>query len=167
MATVPYVTKPTFLKGMTLLPETIGYVDPDDPQAIAKMLDDAQQMMLVRDGLVAGFYHPYLGAEPFLQLLEKLEPLPVEWIDLKKLDNHVKAEHVEIRTENGQLLVKVNKLGMLFESYDYFIYHFRRIVEQLVWVVAGAAFLAVLMFISNIFFIRVHTERLERGERVG
>ena len=30
MRTSPFLTAPTFLNGMTLLPETIGYVDPND-----------------------------------------------------------------------------------------------------------------------------------------
>ena len=167
MTAVPYITRPTFLKGMTLLPETIGYVDPADPEAIAQMTEKARENMLVRDGLVAGFYHPYLGTEPFLQLLEELEPLSIEWIDLKQRDNHVRTEHVEIRTENGQLIVHVDKIGMFLESLDYFFYHLRRFVEKLVWVVAGIAFIAVIMFIANIFSIHFHSKRWERGERVG
>src|SRR5699024_6011470 len=49
MGTIPYESKPQMLNGMTLLPETIGYVEPQDPRAIDKMMDRAEQYQFVRD----------------------------------------------------------------------------------------------------------------------
>ncbi len=70
MRTSPFLTNPTFLNGMTLLPETIGYVDPNDSQAIEKMMEAAQNQLVVRDGFISGFYHPYLGVDKFEKLIK-------------------------------------------------------------------------------------------------
>src|SRR5690625_1023811 len=76
MTTIPYQSTPNLLHGMTLLPETIGYVQPEEPNAIEKMIQTAHNYLKVRDGMVAGFYHPYLGSEKLIELLEELENIP-------------------------------------------------------------------------------------------
>src|SRR5690606_30358976 len=48
MDTVPYITSPSFLNGMQLLPETMGYVQPDDSKSIEKMIDNTKRIGLVR-----------------------------------------------------------------------------------------------------------------------
>src|SRR5690606_16106585 len=68
MKTSPHISSPSFLHGMTLLPETLGYVEPDNRDAINEMIQNAEDYMFVRDGMVAGFYHPYLGVDRFKEL---------------------------------------------------------------------------------------------------
>ena len=53
-----YSSSPTFFNGMKLLPETMGYVRPDDPKAIDKMMDRADRIGMTRDGMFAAFIIP-------------------------------------------------------------------------------------------------------------
>lgn len=163
-ATAPYITKPTFLHGMTLLPETIGYVDPDDPYAVEKMIKLAGDYQFVRDGMVAGFYHPYLGVELFEKLIEEMEKIPhVSWIDLKEMSNRVNAKHVEIRTDDGQLMVKLNHGGLFLTSRDYLTYHINVLIKRVTWCMAGIGSLAASTFVYNILISIARSKRKKRG----
>jgi len=150
-ATSPYITKPNFLNGMTLLPETIGYVNIENNYTIEKMMESVHKYRLARGGIIGGFYHPYLGKELFIALIENMESIPnISWVDLKEMENRVKVENVEIKTKNGQLTTKINYEGLFFTSIDYLIYHIRVVIKNVFWVMAGIGTMAALIFSYNI-----------------
>ncbi|MEK5444751.1 polysaccharide deacetylase family protein [Fredinandcohnia sp. FSL W7-1320] len=104
MTESPYITKPTYLHGMKLLPETIRYVRYEEPQSIQEMKSRIHDFTTVRDGVIGGFYHPFLGARGLIEILEEFEKIPgVQWIDLKKLKNTVKADGIWIESNNGKV----------------------------------------------------------------
>lgn len=157
MTTAPYITYPTFLDGMVLLPETLGYVRPEDPASIEKMVKKAYEYQLTRDGMVAGFYHPYLGVEPFVELLNELEKIPnVSWIDLKQLDNLVQAEHVRIETKQGEIKATVERGRLLMSSNDFLNYHLLNLSQKLLWMVAFFALVGALLFIVIMVRLQFH-----------
>ncbi len=168
MTTVPYITKPTFLHGMTLLPETMGYVAPGNPRTIKEMLNRAQDYQFVRGGMVAGFYHPYLGVELFEELIARMEEIPnISWIDLKQRNNRVSAENVAIWSENGSVKAKVNRCGLFIGCREYLTYHINLLIKTMVWVMAGIGALAVGAFICYIFISGDQNEKGIRGEEIG
>mgnify|MGYP001190345364 CR=1 FL=1 len=167
MSTAPYVTRPTFLQGMLLLPETIGYLQPENPQAIEQMMDRAHQYMFVRDGMVAGFYHPYLGVELFHELIEQLTQLDVSWIDLKQLDHHVRADHVEIRTEHGEIIVDMNRWKLFMDSLDLLYYHIGVYLKRFTWLMAMIGILALVTFTIYILINSTRNEPMKRGDEIG
>ena len=59
-----YRSTPSFLHGMKLMPETVGFIEEDKPQAIAKMKANALSVAKLSDGIIGAFYHPYLGVKP-------------------------------------------------------------------------------------------------------
>src|SRR5699024_10415655 len=61
MDTTPYATQPTMLNGMLLLPETIGYVQPEAEEPVKDMMESAEYYQLLKGGMIGAFYHPYLG----------------------------------------------------------------------------------------------------------
>jgi len=152
MDSTPYITSPSFLNGMELLPETIGYVDPDNTQAILEMMDNAERMSQTKDGVIAGFYHPYLGVEGFEQLLKEMEQQPnLDWINLKEKDVWVKADKVDIYTENGAIKVDVNRSKMAFSSWGFLSYHYFQWSTVLAWGLSIIGTVAVLVFIICTF----------------
>lgn len=162
MNTVPYETTPTFFKGMKLLPETMGYVQPNDPNSVNMMMQRADKFSLTIDGMTSAFYHPYLGLERFIDVIEKMEEIEnIQWIDLKKMDVWVKAENVEITTENGTIIPKVKKSSLFLTSFDFLTYHINRLVEILIWVIATVGGIAVAMFIGFTIFLTYRKEELE------
>src|SRR5699024_9419922 len=93
----PYITSPTFLHGMQLLPETMDYQDLGSKQIPSIVTDLTEAINITDDGLFSGSYYPYLGVENFKQLIYEMEKLPnIEWIDLKEMDVWVKADGVDI-----------------------------------------------------------------------
>lgn len=158
MGTTPYITKPSFLNGMVLLPETIGYVEPNDRKAIEKIIKNAKDFSIVRDGMIAGFYHPYLGVERFIELLDELEKIPnIDWIDLKKMDNTVHTEHVEIKTIDGDMTVDTE--GLFTLNKDFILFHVKQFVAHLTWGMVGAGAIAVLLFIVYTIFVSLRRNR--------
>ncbi|AIF45541.1 polysaccharide deacetylase family protein [Virgibacillus halodenitrificans] len=148
MAAAPYITTPSFLHGMQLLPETIGYVDPEDPLALDKMIQNAKEHQIVRNGMVAGFFHPYLGVEVFQEFIEEMEKLPnINWIDLKEMNHNVQTEHVDIQAKEGNITVNMKRMGLFMSSWDYLSYHLKAILLKMLWGFAVIGGLAVLAFV--------------------
>lgn len=149
MDTSPYTTYPSFLHGMELLPETMGYVRPNDMNSVEKMIENTERMGFVRDGMFAAFYHPYLGVERFEELLAELEQLPnVSWLDLKEMDVWVKGENVSIHTENGEIIPKVNHWEVTYSSLDAPLYYIGRTVGYTSWGIVAVGAIAVCTFIA-------------------
>lgn len=160
MNTAPYTTKPAFLKGMQLLPETIGYVEQGDRMAIEKMLKNAKENIIVRDGMITGFYHPYLGVKGLMHLLDELEKIPgIKWIDLKKVDTNVQSKYVKIETNNGDIHLDINRGRLYLLSADFFFFHVKELVKHVMWGMVGAGALAVILFIVYTLFVTVRRGR--------
>ncbi len=65
-----YTSTPSFLHGMKLMPETVGFIEEDKPQAIAKMKERTVSVAKLSDGVIGAFYHPYLGVKPLKEVLK-------------------------------------------------------------------------------------------------
>ncbi|MEK5067036.1 polysaccharide deacetylase family protein [Sporosarcina sp. FSL K6-1508] len=162
MGSTPYMTHPSFLNGMQLLPETMGYIQPEYTKALQKMMDQAANYQLTKDGMLSAFYHPYLGVERFKELIAEMEKLPgISWIDLKQMDVWVKAENVDIHTADGVTITNVSRSGLLLSSIDFSAYHFQRFIEVIVWIIAVVGGMAVIMFIGFTVFMSTRKVKVE------
>lgn len=163
MAPSPYVSYPTFLHGMKLLPETIGYVEPDNPDAVDEMMRAADNQLVVRDGYIAGFYHPYLGVERFKELMDRFEKLPnLEWIDLKKMNNYVAVDNISLTASSESEVTKsVDYFEVLKSSPGYYKPHVKTAVNYTLWSVVAISGIMVTLFIY--FAIRLHVQRARFG----
>ncbi|MED0876213.1 polysaccharide deacetylase family protein [Bacillus mobilis] len=102
-----YRSTPSFLYGMKLMPETVGFIEEDKPHAIAKMKENAVSVSKLSDGVIGAFYHPYLGVKPLKEVLKDLESIPnIEWIDLQKETNEVKMQDIHITTNKDGIHVE-------------------------------------------------------------
>lgn len=156
MDTAPYITSPSLLNGMQLLPETMGYVQPDDTKSIEKMIDNTKRIGLVRDGMFAAFYHPYLGVEGFQELMGEIEKLPnVSWIDLKEMNVKVDGENVSIHTKNGEIHSKLNQFKVVYSSLDAPVYYLGQFVGFAAWIIVVIGAAAISSFI--LFTIRLNS----------
>ncbi|MCM3002931.1 polysaccharide deacetylase family protein [Priestia koreensis] len=140
-------SQPTFLNGMTLLPETIGYVSHDAEHSVDAAKSNVKEVSEFTDSYVAGFYHPYLKLSNLKELVESLDRVPNrEWVDLKKLDNRVKVQNVTISSNSSG--VKVDK-SFIASSYER-QYLFKKYG---VWFIIGVvALLLACYYVFNRFF---------------
>ncbi len=101
-----YETEPTGLHGMKVIPETLGYIDPENPAAIDEMIENADYIEQFSDSYLSFFYHPYLGIETFTELMGRLEKYEqYEWVDLKEMEHKTEVDGIVVATEDGDISV--------------------------------------------------------------
>lgn len=162
MDSTPYATKPNMLNGMLLLPETIGYVQPDEDNAVQGMMESADFYQVTEGGMIGAFYHPYLGLEGLQELLDEMEKIEnIEWLDLKELDNKVVVDHVTIQSTNGKVEVTKKNLSLMYTSYDFMHYHIIETIFKITWIILIIGITSVLMFFSFIFYLNLRRRPLE------
>lgn len=162
MDSSPFVTKPSLLPGLEVLPETLGYLPEDDPDALAVMQEKAALIQLTEDGIASAFYHPYLGPEGLLDVIEVMSSIPnIDWIDLKEKEITVQAENIVISTEDGQVVTDIQTAGLLMTSFDFPLYHIHEWVKTLSWVIAFTGLGMVTLFIIFIGIRRRHINEIE------
>lgn len=91
---------------MKIIPETMGYIDPDNGKAVDEMIEKADYAAQFSDSYLAFFYHPYLGIDKFDEVVTKLEKYDqYEWVDLKEMDHKTEVDGMVIETAGGNIEV--------------------------------------------------------------
>lgn len=111
----PYATKPAFLNGMTVYPETLGYVDQNDPDALTTIQEEVDDYANFDQVYLSAFYHPYLGTEKLKELVPILESSDATWFDLKQEANSVTVDDIEITSKNGEVTVDKPFISSTYE----------------------------------------------------
>ena len=101
-----YESKPAGLYGMKVIPETLGYINPKNSDAVDEMVKEADYVAQFSDSYLAFFYHPYLGIDKFEELMDKLEKYDqYEWVDLKEMPHRTAVDGFVVETEDGNINV--------------------------------------------------------------
>jgi uncharacterized protein YdaL len=101
-----YPSTPAGLYGMTLYPETLGYINPDNPDAVDELMAEADYVSQFSSSYLAFFYHPYLGIETFEELMGEFDKFDeYEWVDLKQLDHKTEVDGIVVETADGDINV--------------------------------------------------------------
>ncbi|OPD54029.1 DUF2334 domain-containing protein [Bacillus anthracis] len=121
-----YTSTPLFLHGMKLMPETVGFIAANKPNAIDEMKERAVSISKLSDGIIGAFYHPYLGVQPLKDILKELESIPnIKWVDLQKETNEVKMKNIHITTnKDGIHVEKTPSTGSMInyiKQYGFFL----------------------------------------------
>ncbi|SIT01558.1 Uncharacterized protein YdaL [Virgibacillus pantothenticus] len=104
----PYKTRPNFLHGMTLYPETLGYIERGNEESLQQMVDKIDSYSMSTKTYFSAFYHPFLGIEGLKEIVESLEKVAnASWLDLKEENNVVQMNDIHIESGNGH--IKVDK----------------------------------------------------------
>ncbi|MBA2175454.1 DUF2334 domain-containing protein [Halobacillus locisalis] len=89
MSESPFITTPTFIEGMTLIPETLRYMedDYDFSVSINQLNTRARNLTLARDSVMSAIYHPYLGVKGLEEMINEVESIQqIQWMNLQKLN---------------------------------------------------------------------------------
>ncbi|RLJ90514.1 polysaccharide deacetylase family protein [Planococcus citreus] len=101
-----YETTPSGLDGMKVIPETLGYIDPENDNAVDEMIEQADYTAQFSDSYLAFFYHPYLGIDKFDEVMTKLEKYnQYEWVNLKEMDHKTEVDGMVVETAGGDIEV--------------------------------------------------------------
>lgn len=130
-----------FLHGMTVYPETVGYIEQGNNDAISEMQKKIETVQQYDQAYVSAFYHPYLGLNGLKEVVRSLEIVDdATWLDLKTEHNIVKINDINIESKNGE--IKVTK-PFLASKYEKNV----KIKASLIYIIPSILLLA--------FFIRV------------
>lgn len=75
--------------GRWIIPENLGYVSYREGRTVEKILEEAYKILVVRDAVAVGFFHPYVETEYLEQMIIGLRDLGYLFLDLKTLPNQV------------------------------------------------------------------------------
>jgi uncharacterized protein YdaL len=84
----PYKVKDIY--GTTVIPENLGDYEPtaennNPPRLPAQIVQNAQDNLVVRDGVASFFYHPYYGATPLSQIVTGIKALGYTFVSPSSL----------------------------------------------------------------------------------
>lgn len=163
MGSTPYVSKPSLLHGMTLYPETIGYVRTDIPRPVDEMRQALEEALIVRESMIGAFYHPYIGTEYLPEVVALMESVPgFTWLDLRTSDARVRTTEVSIQTEDGMLVLEDNRNTILNRLRLFMPQSF---LEQALTALAGITLLFVIAFLTYTLFLRAQRKKRLFKER--
>ncbi|BBB93522.1 DUF2334 domain-containing protein [Methylomusa anaerophila] len=104
---LPYVTTSTYLNGMMVIPENMGYYD-GKTFLVDHMLQSSEQILEIQDGFACFFYHGYLPPDKLPSIIEGLQKQGYEFYDLRQLPILVHSPKIKIIGRDGQLRVEVD-----------------------------------------------------------
>lgn len=159
MSTAPYVTSPSFLGGMTLLPETVGYYDPESLTPIGDFAEKLEQMSFIEDGMIGMFYHPYLGVKGLRDMISYAEEIPgLRWIDMKTLE-HRKSEKFSAVDRSDRPYTGDSFFSKLAEFWE------AGTVQKVLWIVTAVVTFMVIAFLLYTLRIRLSLRKQLFEER--
>ncbi|MGY4688538.1 DUF2334 domain-containing protein [Salibacterium sp. K-3] len=101
-----YESQPSFLHGMTVYPETLGYIEKGEQASFERMKEEIGQRSTLTKSYLSAFYHPYLGLEGLKKIVQNLEAVEgAAWLNLKDRQNTVRAGDIRITSKNGKIEV--------------------------------------------------------------
>ncbi len=104
---LPYVTTSTYLNGMLVIPENMGYYD-GKTFLVEHMLAASEQLLEIEDSFACFFYHGYLPPDKLPVIIDGLQKQGYEFFDLRQLPIQVQSPQVKITGQDGQLTVEVD-----------------------------------------------------------
>ncbi|MCJ7580939.1 MAG: DUF2334 domain-containing protein [Candidatus Aminicenantes bacterium] len=76
---------------VTVIPENLGYMSLEDPNP-AQIIENARNMLVVRDGLASFFFHPFISIEHLKRAVKHMTKMGWTFISIKDFDCQVKTD---------------------------------------------------------------------------
>lgn len=105
---LPYVARSTYLNGMLVIPENMGYYD-GKTFLVEHMLRSSEQILDMEDGFAGFFYHGYLPPDKLPSIIEGVQKQGYTFLDLRQLPIQVQSSQIKITGHDGELRVEVDE----------------------------------------------------------
>lgn len=104
-----YISTPSFLNGMTVIPENLGYIELDSiKEDIKNINNEAKIYNDFSESLISVFYHPHLGVDNLKDLVESLEKTTnATWFNLRDIDASVDVSDISIQVKDGEIIANI------------------------------------------------------------
>lgn len=161
--TAPFITTASYLHGIQLYPDTIGAIDTTASDPLRRMKEKMKYASIVRDSSIGGSYHVYLDDQYLDEVLELYDRIPEkEWLDVKKTEQNVTTEDIEIMSQtDGSLTVEDETTwwGKWFSSNQSSMF------EKVLWIVTILVGVFVVLFFSFVIRLRLQLKKRLFEER--
>jgi len=86
---------------ITVIPENLGYIDFErpDPQ---KLLENAQNMLVVRNGMASFFFHPFVPIKHLKTVIKKMKKTGWRFISVKEFDCRLNTDFLWVTSSSGE-----------------------------------------------------------------
>ena len=105
--TLPYITHSTYLNGMLVIPENLGYVDGVEFTREG-LFQNLSYMKKVNDGLAGLFYHGYLPSAPLDSIITSIKKQGYKFLDIRQFPIKVQSEQITITGTDGKISVSID-----------------------------------------------------------
>jgi uncharacterized protein YdaL len=141
-------SQPAFFHGMTLCPETLGYIKEYEGLQSLESIRQAIKLSLQYPNVyLSAYYHPYLGLDGLKALVEVLEQIEgAEWLDLKNQKQWVNAGGIHITTGDGRIEVSKPIISGAYEL----SFILKSSVKWIVLVVWGGPFMIAAVILMGV-----------------
>lgn len=95
--------------GFDLIPENIGFFDPQNPLNMQNIKGNLERLKLVDGSLGGFFYHPYLGLNGLKEAIELIDDYGLEYYDLSKIRAEVSWDNNQISVSKGKMVVSLKQ----------------------------------------------------------
>ena len=106
--TLPYIARSTYLNGMLVIPENLGYYDGKEFTHNG-LLQNLVSVSRVQDGLAGFFYHGYIAAPPLDAIITSIKKQGYEFLDLRQFPIKVQSEQITITGVDGEIAVHIDE----------------------------------------------------------
>ncbi len=103
-----------------LIPENLGYVDPEDVLYRQHILEELDKLSIVRDYTAGFYFHPYLDIDLLKDVISEIKKRDIRFLDLKQDDNWVKGENYIIRSQDGNIAIEEVKVRQKSQLIQFF-----------------------------------------------
>lgn len=157
------ISKPDILGGMTLYPETIGFIDETLPNPLKEMEQKIEAVTTVPGATLGAFYHPYLGTDYLEEMVALMESVPnIEWIHVAQEGVHVQTPFVSITSDNGTLQLEDNRTWTYYMKQQWA----QNPGEFILWGIVIITAIFVLLFFVHIATMRIRYRKRLFEERM-
>ncbi|NLU09355.1 MAG: DUF2334 domain-containing protein [Tepidanaerobacter acetatoxydans] len=128
-----------------LIPENLGYVDPEDVLYRQHILEELDKLSIVRDYTAGFYFHPHLDIDLLKDVISEIKKRDIRFLDLKQDDNWVKGENYIIRSQDGDIAIKEVKNRQESQLIPFF----RKILLYLIILVLLICFRLLYIFLDR------------------
>lgn len=104
---LPYIVKSTYLNGMIVIPENMGYYDGHE-FLVEGLLQNSKNLLRVKDHFACFFYHGYLPNDKIGPIIEGVKKQGYTFFDLRSLPIKAGSPQVKIIVDNGNISAQVD-----------------------------------------------------------
>ncbi len=87
--------------GVTVIPENLGFLDFDNPEP-GRLLENAKNMKVVRDGTASFFFHPFIPLRHLKTVVEGMKRQGWNFVSLRDFPCNVRTDSVWVTSSGGE-----------------------------------------------------------------